>query len=259
MAVLCPDVSDWNVQSIQSILIELQDNDSRQDLSAVKRELIESCGTFPFGVNHDAAEFFETLCALEPKLGLCFQTVYNENIFCSGCGDGHHGPPTIDCAFRLELQAHEGVTSVADLMNNCLAVRDIDQACAICSPNVNLPFKINLSLFSVPRVICIFLQRFGFRGARGSKVMTKVECPDVYNLLGVDLRLAGIIDHFGETLEHGHFSARVRRDGGPWTMMNDEKVGPPGSRTGTEPYIVFYKTINYASSSNSPREDWLWR
>lgn len=108
---------------------------------------------------------------------------------------------------------------------------------------------------SLPKVLCVHLKRFAWRGNGGrTKLNARVECP----LEGLDLGpyavagasgdgttydLAGMVVHHGASSSSGHYVAYgYRRELATWLEFNDERVRPvPADDVkGAAGYLLFY-------------------
>lgn len=122
-----------------------------------------------------------------------------------------------------------------------------------------------LALEKLPEVLVLHLKRFAFDPMTGA--MAKIDAPVSYPpkmelpefLLSLGLRgstarrkytLVALVEHHGETLSNGHYTADTRNGDGSWAHCNDTSItAVSGQEVGTrKAYLLFYLRAHPASA-----------
>jgi ubiquitin carboxyl-terminal hydrolase 4/11/15 len=127
--------------------------------------------------------------------------------------------------------------------------------CSTCSALVKGQQK--LDLWRLPNVLVIQLKRYVVEDAQSRKIESFVDFPDQMDF-GEFVRgpsrtekntfkLFGVCNHFGSTLNAGHYVAHIEMDDRgktTWYEFNDSNVTESGDRVKSEKaYVLFYRRV----------------
>lgn len=102
----------------------------------------------------------------------------------------------------------------------------------------------NLEISSLPDILLIALKRFRWTGKRPSKNTTMISCNHNLVIEEKSYRLVGTIQHRGNTVDSGHYTAHIRHHR-EWFRINDEVVQEIGSDEVVEgnTYVLVFSRV----------------
>jgi ubiquitin C-terminal hydrolase len=81
--------------------------------------------------------------------------------------------------------------------------------------------NVRTDITEVPEVLVIKINREFMVNSKTMKDKHAVSFPDGLILNDVELLLAGVVVHIGDTIDSGHYTAYIRPDGNQWVKMDD--------------------------------------
>jgi len=104
--------------------------------------------------------------------------------------------------------------------------------------------KRNLEISDLPNLLIVCLKRFKWESGSPEKNSLCVKCPmtGFEVIKGVRYSLVGTVQHSGESVNHGHYTAHVS-ERGRWYLSDDATVKEisVGSVVNADTYILFYR------------------
>ena len=175
------------------------------------------------------------------------------------------------CVCSNKLYTYENFKDLSlEIEENCSIQKSLDKYCEVeklvgfnkffCSVcNMKTETLKRYEFFKLPHILSIHLKRFN---NSFTKVKTRIDIESEIQLKGIGKKwnkiidqsysLFGIIDHYGRSLEGGHFIAKVRSWKGVWIQYNNLIVSNTKLALNKNPYtyMLFYK-IKKESEINS--------
>jgi len=149
----------------------------------------------------------------------------------------------------LALPSSRRATTLHDCLQSFFNPEDTGRwsGCVCGAPHEAARQQLSVSVW--PSVLCLHLKRFSYRDTGGAKKLRQlVTAPHV--LAGAALppdmppyRLCGVVNHSGESMETGHYTAFVRHAvSGRWFACDDGSVraAHEADVVTAEAYILFY-------------------
>ena len=113
----------------------------------------------------------------------------------------------------------------------------IEKTCIKCNKYGDHLEKIKI--LSHPKVLRLVLLRFG---NSLQKIDKQIQIDPELNIFGIQYQLTGIINHHGNSIRNGHYTATVRYNS--WWHVNDNNVNPAPSncfQNNSTAYLAFYR------------------
>lgn len=171
-------------------------------------------------------------------------TIYS-NLSCN-CGERK-----TESEENLYLPIPNGTScTIEECLQHYGSVEHLETSCSGCKSKV----QKHLSICSVSNYLILRLKRFEMVDKISLKLMTKVTIQTKLDLTNyiegnpsstkVIFRLVGVIRHFGQSLQEGHYVADINI-GGKWTRCSDSTINGISTQEFLQneetPYILFYK------------------
>jgi ubiquitin C-terminal hydrolase len=134
---------------------------------------------------------------------------------------------------RLAIDNHCNIESMAASYWSS----NIEKTCIKCNKYGDHLEKIKI--LSYPKVLRLVLLRFG---NSLQKIDKQIKIDPALNIFGIQYQLTGIINHHGNSIRNGHYTATVRYKS--WWHVNDNNVNPAPSncfQNNSTAYLAFYR------------------
>ena len=106
------------------------------------------------------------------------------------------------------------------------------------------------SISYAPSTLFVLLKRFN-NGPDGPKATTLVKTGSSIELQGHNYELVGVLDHLGETINSGHWVARLRSARDQWILYNDANVSSCKSVVSGDNVLLLFKLKPKQGSSTT--------
>ena len=142
----------------------------------------------------------------------------------------------------MRLPIPENAHILQDCWNENFQVTTLtDALCHFCG---SMGQRVQKQTVEPPCTLVVHLKRFSYEGNIASKTKTHIQVPmhgwrPVQN--GPRYKLVATVDHHGESIESGHYSAKCLHD--QWWQLNDTsaQLTSPASVSSKDNYLLFYK------------------
>ncbi|KAG4073636.1 hypothetical protein HA402_000860 [Bradysia odoriphaga] len=203
---------------------------------------------FPAGRQQDASEFMLALINLlnnelqeNSPFSAIFQMQTNLNVQCTKCG---YTSSVIRAEESLHVALVNGTKMVKGLLDNHFAMEICEYMCPKCE--VIRDSHRTCSIIQSPVVLMMVLKRFDGSNA---KKLSKINVPSSIDMTpytanerNTTYELMGYINHMGQSLEDGHYTASVKSPQNQWILYDDAKQPTiiTDEESKSDAYILFY-------------------